>query len=107
VKFIDGLTNLAALHAGSASGRDADAVYFKGESSFLFQGRKQLSTLDHDKDVSVMDTLDIALRLSAASIVGVVLDLTAICMGRADYYRQYRQFRLFFETAASVRANHV
>jgi len=34
VKFIDGLANLAALHAGSGSGRVSDAVYFESESSF-------------------------------------------------------------------------
>jgi hypothetical protein len=34
VKFIDGLANLAALHAGSAFGRVSDAVYFESESSF-------------------------------------------------------------------------
>jgi hypothetical protein len=34
VKFIDGLANLAALHARSASGRVSDAVYFESESSF-------------------------------------------------------------------------
>jgi putative Mg2+ transporter-C (MgtC) family protein len=43
---------------------------------------KQLSTLDHDKDVGVMDTLDIALRLSAASIVGVVLGLNRDLHGK-------------------------
>jgi putative Mg2+ transporter-C (MgtC) family protein len=47
----------------------------------------QLSTLDHDKDVGVMDTLDIALRLSAASIVGVVLGPNRDLHGKATGVR--------------------